>query len=127
MRYWTFDVCQLIADYPKNKKRLKAINDAVKVAEGYLENPVGATTRGDWKQYLDVLYLRRDEYDLYVSMVHMGLSDLPEVERLVLEWWLIGDYDDENIIEHCGIENLQELNKIKKIALTKFTNIVMPN
>ena len=127
MRYWQFDVCQLIADYPKNKKTLTSINDAIKVAEGYLENPIGATTRGDWKQYLDVLYLRRDEYELYVSMVHRGLGDLPEVERLVLEWWLIGDYDDENIVEHCGIENLQELKKIKKIALTKFTNIVMPN
>ena len=84
MRYWTFDVCQLIADYNKNKKTLASINDAIKVAEGYLKNPVGATTRGDWQQYLDVLYLRRDEYELYVSMVVRGLSDLPEVERLVL-------------------------------------------
>lgn len=127
MRYWTFDVCGLIADYEKNKKTLEAINDAVKLAEEYLENPVGATTRGDWKQYLDVLYLRRDEYELYVRMVALGLSDLPEVERLVLTWWLIGNYEDAYIIEHCGIKNLQELKKIKKIALTKFTNIVMPN
>ena len=127
MRYWTFDVCTLIAEYEKNKKTLNAIYDAIKVAEGYLENPIGATTRGDWEQYLKVLYLRRDEYEMYVSMVTRGMSDLPEVERLVLQWWLIGNYDDREIISHCGIENLQELKKIKKIALTKFTNIVMPN
>ena len=119
MRYWTFDVCSLIADYEKNKKTLEAINDAVNLAEQYLENPIGATTRGDWKQYLDVLYLRRDEYELYVRMVALGLSDLPEVERLVLTWWLVGGYDDVAIINHCGIANLQELKKIKKIALTK--------
>ena len=127
MRYWTFDVCTLIAEYEKNKKTLNAIYDAIKVAEGYLENPVGATSRGDWTQYLKILYLRRDEYEMYVSMVARGMSDLPEVERLVLQWWLIGGYDDREIVSHCGIENLEELKKIKKIALTKFTNIVMPN
>ena len=127
MRYWTFDVCTLIAEYEKNKKTLSAIYDAIKVAEGYQENPVGATSRGDWTQYLKILYLRRDEYEMYVSMVARGMSDLPEVERLVLQWWLIGGYDDREIISHCGIENLEELKKIKKIALTKFTNIVMPN
>lgn len=127
MKYWNFDVCQLIADYERNKKTLAAIQDAVEVAERYLDDPVGATTRGDWQQYLKILYLRRSEYDMYVNMVYRGFSDLPEVERRVLEWWLIGDYPDETIIANLGIENLTELKKIKKIALTRFTNIVMPN
>lgn len=127
MKYWNFDVCQLIADYERNKKTLAAIQDAVEVAERYLDDPVGATTRGDWQQYLKILYLRRSEYDMYVNMVYRGFSDLPEVERRVLEWWLVGDYPDETIIANLGIENLTELKKIKKIALTRFTNIVMPN
>lgn len=127
MKYWNFDVCQLIADYERNKKTLAAIQDAVEVAERYLDNPVGATTRGDWQQYLQILYLRRSEYDMYVNMVYRGFSDLPEVERKTLEWWLIGDYPDDVIISNLGIANLGELKKIKKIALTKFTNIVMPN
>ena len=127
MKYWNFDVCQLIADYERNKKTLAAIQDAVEVAERYLDDPAGATTRGDWQQYLKILYLRRSEYDMYVNMVYRGFSDLPEVERRVLEWWLIGDYPDETIIANLGIENLTELKKIKKIALTRFTNIVMPN
>lgn len=127
MRYWTFDVCQLIADYPKNQRTLASILEAKKVAEGYLENPVGATTRGDWELYLKIIELREAEYQMYTDMVYMGLNDLPEVERLVLKWWLIDRCDDVYIVEHAGIENLQELKKIKKIALTKFTNIVMPN
>lgn len=127
MKYWNFDVCQLIADYERNKKTLAAIQDAVEVAERYLDDPAGATTRGDWQQYLKILYLRRSEYDMYVNMVYRGFSDLPEVERRVLEWWLIGDYPDDTIIANLGIENLTELKKIKKIALTRFTNIVMPN
>lgn len=127
MRYWTFDVCNLIADFEKNKRTLKAIQDAMRVAKGYYENPIGATSRGDWKQYIDILTLRENEYQMYVDMVRLGLGDLPEVERLVLQFWLIDHYDDVEIVSHCGIKNLEELKKIKKIALTKFTNIVMPD
>lgn len=127
MRYWTFDVCNLIADFEKNKRTLKAIQDAMRVAKGYYENPIGTTSRGDWKQYIDVLTLRENEYQMYVDMVMLGLGDLPEVERLVLQFWLIDHYDDVEIVSHCGIKNLEELKKIKKIALTKFTNIVMPD
>jgi hypothetical protein len=60
-------------------------------------------------------------------MVTLGLQDLPEVERLVLKWWLVDGWDDTAIVEHGGIKNNNELQRIKKIALTKFTNIVMPN
>lgn len=127
MRYWTFDVCNLIADFEKNKRTLKAIQDAMRVAKGYYENPIGTTSRGDWKQYIDVLTLRENEYQMYVDMVMLGLGDLPEVERLVLQFWLIDHWDDVEIVSHCGIKNLEELKKIKKIALTKFTNIVMPD
>lgn len=127
MRYWTFDVCNLIADYPKNKRTLEAIHDAMRVAKGYYEVPIGSTSRGDWEQYLNVLTLRENEYQMYVDMVTLGLGDLPEVERLVLQFWLIDHYDDAEIVAHCGIKSLEELKKIKKIALTKFTNIVMPD
>ncbi len=127
MRYWTFDVCNLIADYEKNRRTLGAIQEAMRVARGYYENPIGTTSRGDWEQYLKVLTLRENEYQMYVDMVVLGLQDLPEVERLVLQFWLIQHYDDVEIINHCGIASLEELKKIKKIALTKFTNIVMPN
>ena len=127
MRYWTFDVCNLIADFEKNKRTLGAILEAKRVAKGYYENPIGSTSRGDWEQYLKVLELRENEYQMYVDMVILGFNDLPEVERMVLEFWLINHYDDVEIINHCGIASLEELKKIKKIALTKFTNIVMPN
>lgn len=120
-------MCNLIADYPKNKRTLGAIQDAMRVAKGYYENPIGTTSRGDWKQYIDILTLRENEYQMYVDMVTLGLGDLPEVERLVLQFWLIDHYDDVEIVSHCGIKNLQELKKIKRIALTKFTNIVMPD
>ena len=127
MKYWTFDVVNLIADYPKNKRTLESIDEAMRAARKFYESPIGATSRGDWKQYIEVLELRQTEYNLYVGMVQRGFGDLPEVERLVLHWWLIDHYDDDVIVENCHIKNLQELQKIKKIALTKFTNIVMPN
>ena len=127
MRYWTFDVCNLIADFEKNKRTRGAILEAKRVAQGYYENPIGTTSRGDWEQYLKVLTLRENEYQMYVDMVILGFNDLPEVERLVLQFWLIDHYDDVEIVNHCGIKNLEELKKIKRVAVTKFTNIVMPN
>lgn len=127
MRYWNFDVVQLIADYEKNRKTLAAIQETRRLADKYVKSPIGATTRGDWEQYIKVLDLRETEYQLYVDMVYMGLNDLPEVERLVIKYWLIDRFDDTEIVRRCGIESLAELKKIKKIALTKFTNIVMPN
>lgn len=122
-----FDVCSLIADFEKNKRTLASIQEAMHVARGYIDNPIGATSRGDWEQYVSILELREAEYQMYVDMVIMGLNDLPEVERLVLQWWLIDHYDDERIRSHCGIKNLTELNKIKKLAVTRFTNVVMPD
>ena len=127
MKYWNFDVIQLIADYDKNRKTLAAIQETRRLADKYIKSPIGATTRGDWEQYIKVLDLRETEYQLYVDMVYMGLNDLPEVERLVIKYWLIDRFDDSEVCSRCGIENMGELKKIKKIALTKFTNIVMPN
>ena len=127
MKYWTFDVCQLIADYESNKKRLAAILEAKEVAEKYLDNPVGATSRGDWEQYLKILELREAEYQMYVDMVLLGMNDLPEVERQVLKWWLMDNYDDKVIISSLDLKNGRELDRLKKMALTRFTNIVMPN
>lgn len=127
MRYWNFDVVQLIADYEKNRKTLASIVKTRTLAEKYVKSPLGATTRGDWEQYLKLLDLRETEYQMYVDMVYLGMNDLPEVERLVIKYWLIDRLDDDRIVELCGIQNTTELTKIKKIALTKFTNIVMPN
>ena len=127
MRYWTFDVCQLIADYDKNKKTLAAIMEELRTCEKMIENPIGGTSRGDWLMMQKILRLRETEYTMYTDMVILGMGDLPEVERMVLRMWLMDGYDDIHIVDHCGIKNVQELNKIKKLALTKFTNIVMPD
>ena len=127
MRYWNFDVVQLIADYPKNKRTLASIEVELNTTRKFMENPVAGTDRGDWEALEKILALREAEYEMYCGMVRIGLGDLPEVERLVLQWWLIDRYDDDYIIDNAGIKSRDELNKIKKIALTKFTNIVMPN
>ena len=103
MRYWNFDVVQLIADYERNRKTLASILEAKRVAQGYYENPVGATSRGDWEQYLKIIELRENEYQLYVDMVIMGMNDLPEIERQVLKWWLMDNYEDSIIMDNGRI------------------------
>jgi len=127
MKYWTFDVIQLIADYNKNQRVVAAVNMEIKNCEMMLDNPIGNSTRGDWEQMLKILRMRKSEYEMYADMVYIGFNALPEVEREVLKMWLMDGDTDEYIIEHCGIASNGELTKIKKIALTRFTNIVMPN
>lgn len=127
MRYWNFDVANLIKDYPKNQKTLNAVQKELKAARKFAENPIGKTTKADWDMMIKILELREAEYIMYTDMVILGFSDLPEVERLVLKLWLIEDYDDEYIVNHTGIKNRGELAKIKKLSLTRFANITMPD
>lgn len=127
MRYWKFDVVQLIHDYPKNQKTLNAIKTELNAARKAIESPIGATTSGDWRMMVKILEAREAEYEAYVEMVRLGFNDLPEIERLVLKWGIIEGMDDDYLLEHLDIKNKSELKKIMKISLTRFTNIVMPN
>lgn len=130
MRYWQFDVCTLIADFEKNKRTLASVGEALTVARGWLKNPIdpiGETATGEVERYIEMLEMREREFRMYTDMVILGLNDLPEIERNVLKWWLIEHYSDERIVYESGIENTDELRKIKIIALRKFKQIVMPN
>ena len=127
MRYFTFDVCSLIRDYPRNKRTLAAIQTQVKACDKAIVDPIGNTEKGDWEFLKKRLDRLEAEFQMYVDMVVLGFNDLPEVERLVLQYWLIDNMPDEYIAEHCAIDGVQEVKKIKKIALTRFTNIVAPN
>lgn len=126
MKYWDFNVRNLIADFPKNQRTLTAIKQAVTVAKGYLQSPLEETARGETEAYIDLLELRQAEYEMYVSWVILGLRELPEIERNVLKWWLVDHHSDERILYETGIENERELQKIKNISLAKFHEIVMP-
>lgn len=126
MKYWEFDVARLIADYQDNKNRLVSIQEAMQVARGYIENPVDES-RGDWAQYYIILELREKEYQMYVDMVDLGFERLPEIERNVLKFWLLEGYSDKYIMDRLEIDGYGELKKIKKIAITRFVNIVMPD
>lgn len=132
MRYWNFDICQLIADYEQNRRVLLAVQREMEVCQAMIENPLGTTTSGDWEQMMKVLRLREEEYSLYVGMVVSGLEALPEVERNVLKMWLLTGTSDEDICYKNGIVTkagdpcMSELKKIKKLAITRFMNIVMP-
>ena len=126
MKYWNFDVCALIKDFEKNKRTLASVEKALIVARGYLKNPIGSTTVGETERYIELLELRENEYRLYTDMVILGLNDLPEIERQVLKWWLIDHYSDDRIVYETGIKDVLELNKIKKLALAKFHDVVMP-
>lgn len=127
MRYWNFDCRLLISDYEKNRRTLESIEKALKVSEGYLRNAVSEAAESEIEMYIKQLELKLEEYQMFVDMVTLGLSELPEVERLTLKYWLIDKSDDIDTMYRIGIKDFYQLNKIKSIALAKFQEIVLPN
>lgn len=126
MKYWEFDAARLIADYNKNQKTLASVEEALIVARGFLKDNITDTARGETEKYIELLELREHEYQLYTDMVLLGMNELPEIERNILNWWLIERKDTETILYNTGIKNEVELNRIKEISLAKFKRIVMP-
>lgn len=123
MKYWKFDVCELIRDYPRNKKTLGLIRKELELCEAMIVSPEMANERESWIRYAEILRLREIEYDTYVDIVREGLGDLPEVSRNVLTMKLIDEIEDDAIIEHCAIKDSKEYKKIFKIALTQFSRL----
>lgn len=126
MKYWEFKTQDLIADFDKNKRTLASVLEALGVVNGYVNDPANEDRQGELEAYKHMLELRRDEYEWYVDMVVLGMNQLPEVERLVLRWWLIDRRRDAEIVELIGCGDVAELNKIKRISLRKFVEIIMP-
>lgn len=126
MRYWEFDAARLIADYKKNQKTLASIEEALTVARGFLKDDITEDARGETEKYIELLELREKEFQMYTDMVLLGLNELPEIERNVLNWWLIERNNTNTILYKSGIKNEIELEDIKTISLAKFKAIVMP-
>ena len=126
MKYWDFNVTNLIADFPKNQRTLAGIIEGLDYTRRLLQDPLTEKTEGDVKAYIRMLELREAEYRWYTDMVILGMNELPEIERNVLKWWLIDRRGDAEIMELCGIETGEELLRIKNISLTKFHDCVLP-
>ena len=126
MKYWDFNVTNLIADFNKNQRTLAGITEGLEYTRRLLKDPLTEKTEGEVQGYIRMLEMREAEYRWYTDMVILGLNELPEIERNVLKWWLLDHWKDEDIMEACGIRTGEELHRIKNISLTKFHDVVMP-
>ena len=126
MKYWDFNVSNLIADFNKNQRTLAGIVEGLEYTRRLLQDPLTEKTEGEVKAYIRMLEMREAEYRWYTDMVILGLNELPEIERNVLKWWLIDHWDDRRIMSNVGIKTQEELRRIKNISLTKFHDVVMP-
>ena len=126
MKYWDFNVTNLIADFNKNQRTLAGITEGLEYTRRLLKDPLTEKTEGEVQGYIRMLEMREAEYRWYTDMVILGLNELPEIERNVLKWWLLDHWKDEDIMDACGIRTGEELRRIKNISLTKFHDVVMP-
>jgi len=126
MKYWSFNVANLIADFKRNQRTLAGVLEGLEYTRRLLDDPLTDKTEGDVKAYIRMLEMREAEYRWYTDMVILGLNELPEVERNILKWWLIDHWRDEEIMETCGILTSEELRRIKNISLAKFHDIILP-
>ena len=126
MKYWDFNVVNLIADFKKNQRTLAGVLEGLDYTRRLLKDPLTEKTESDVQAYVRMLEMREAEYRWYTDMVILGLNDLPEIERNVLKWWLIDKWKDEDIMKACAIRSEEDLVKIKNISVAKFHDIVMP-
>lgn len=126
MKYWDFNVVNLISDFEKNTRTLAGITEGLDYTRKLLKTDLNEKTDGEVEAYIKMLEMREAEYRWYTDLVILGLRELPEIERNVLRWWLIEHMRDDEIMYRAGIKNGIELAKIKNISLTEFHNVVMP-
>ena len=90
MRYWQFDVCNLISDFDKNKRRLASIQEAMALAKEYVEQMPEDSIKRDAS-----FVINRENWQ------HKLNVELPrELEEK--EYWQYGGRRQDGIVKSLG-------------------------
>lgn len=127
MKYIKYDFIGLIRDYENNNRTLMAVKTQLKIARQQSRKPYEGTTENEWDNLVNAYSIKEQEYQMYCDLVILGFNGLSEIERNILKWWLQDEKDDDYIMLCSGIQDENELGKMKKFALNRFANIIAPN
>lgn len=125
MRYWKFDVINLIRDYESNQNALASIKSQIRLTKSEIKNPFLETDLAQCEARLKQLETKEIEYQMYVDMVTLGFNVLNEKERTLLTELYINGHDVTEVAKILYMSNYT-FDKAHKNALVNFSKVVSP-
>lgn len=125
MKYWKFDVINLIADYHVNENAVATLKLQLREAKNEKKHPFVDTDRDMLNRRIQQIECKINEYQMYVDMVTLGFDVLNEQERTVLEYLYIEHYSTQKTAEVMKLTGV-ELKRLTKQALRNFVKVVSP-
>lgn len=125
MKYWKFDVVNMISDYHVNENAVATLKMQLREAKNEKKYPLVITDRDMLERRIQQIECKIQEYQMYVDMVTLGFDVLNEQERNVLEYLYIEQYSPQKIAEVMKLKP-KELRTLTKTALTNFVKVVSP-
>lgn len=125
MKYWKFDVINLIADYHVNENAVATLKLQLREAKNEKKHPFVDTDRDMLNRRIQQIECKIQEYQMYVDMVTLGFDVLNEQERTVLEYLYIEQYSTQKTAEVMKLTGV-ELKRLTQQALRNFVKVVSP-
>lgn len=125
MKYFKLDTKGLISDFNKNKNAVLALKSEILFAKQEKRVAIDAIERSDWTRRIELLHLKQEEYQHYVDMVVLGFGAITEIERNILEGWIVDGKDDMELADESLIP-IESIERAKNKALANFEAVINP-
>ena len=125
MKYFKLDTKGLISDFNKNRNAVLALKSEILFAKQEKRVAIDAIERSDWTRRIELLHLKQEEYQHYVDMVVLGFGAITEIERNILEGWIVDGKDDMELADESLIP-IESIERAKNKALANFEAVINP-
>lgn len=125
MKYFKLDTKGLISDFQKNRNAVIALKSEILFAKQEKRLAIDAIERSDWTRRIELLHLKQEEYQHYVDMVVLGFGAITEIERNILEGWIVDGKDDIELADESLIP-IESIERAKNKALANFEAVINP-
>lgn len=125
MKYFKLDTKGLISDFNKNKNAVLTLKSEILFAKQEKRVAIDAIEQSDWTRRIELLHLKQEEYQHYVDMVVLGFGAITEIERNILEGWIVDGKDDMELADESLIP-IESIEGAKNKALANFEAVINP-
>lgn len=125
MKYFKLDTKGLISDFQKNRNAVIALKSEILFAKQEKRLAIDAIERSDWTRRIELLHLKQEEYQHYVDMVVLGFGAITEIERNILEGWIVDGKDDMELADET-LMPIESIERAKNKALANFEAVINP-
>ena len=125
MKYFKLDSKGLISDFKLNKNAVLALKSEILSAKQEKKAAIDEIEQSDWTRRIELLHLKQEEYQHYVDMVVLGFGAITEIERNILEGWIVDEKDDMQLADETLIP-IESIERAKNKALANFEAVINP-